>query len=95
MRMFNNTENISVKRYDNDRNNNRMFVPSNGPNILPSKETHGKIGGTQYYDNSLYSQRINEDILSAFKKNPYSQNLDNIGFNNLYLSSTIIKNLVV
>tara|TARA_B100001094_G_C18168338_1_gene793529 strand:- start:563 stop:2341 length:1779 start_codon:yes stop_codon:yes gene_type:complete len=78
MQMFNNTENISVKRYDNDRNNNRMFVPSNGPNILPSKETHGKIGGTQYYDNSLYSQRINEDILSAFKKNPYTQSLQSV-----------------
>ena len=76
--MFNNEENITVRRYDNDRNNNRMFVPSNGPSILPSKETHGKIGGSQYYDNTLYSQRINEDLLSAFKKNPYTQSLQSV-----------------
>ena len=78
MQMLNNTENLSVRRSDNDRNNNRMFIPSNGPRILPSKETHGRMGGSQQYDNSICSDRINEDILSAFKKNPYTQSLQSV-----------------
>ena len=78
MQMLNNTENLSVRRSDNDRNNNRMFIPSNGPRILPSKETHGKMGGSQQYDNSICTDRINEDILSAFKKNPYTQSLQSV-----------------
>ena len=28
--------------------------------------------------NSLYSERINEDILTAFKKNPYTQSLKSV-----------------
>jgi hypothetical protein len=78
MRMLNNTENLSVRRSDDDRNNNRMFIPSNGPRILPSKETHGKMGGSQQYDNSICTDRINEDILSAFKRNPYTQSLQSV-----------------
>ena len=78
MQMLNNTENVSIRRSENDRNNNRMFIPSNGPRILPSKETHGKMGGSQQYDNSICADRINEDILSAFKKNPYTQSLQSV-----------------
>ena len=78
MNLLNNEENMSTRRYDSDRNNNRMFIPNNGPNILPSKETHGKMGSSQQYDNSLYTERINEDILTAFKKNPYTQSLQSV-----------------
>lgn len=78
MQIFNQTENINVKRNDCDRNNNRMFIPNNGPQILPSKETHGIISGSQSYNDKIYSERINKDILQAFKENPYTKSLQSV-----------------
>ena len=44
-------------------------------NTIPSTETYGKINVPQYYDNCQTCDRINPDILSAFKENPYTQSL--------------------
>jgi len=76
--------NMSVFNGDiNQRNNNtktidnpRMWVPSARINNIPSAEQHGKLHGMQQYDNNkIGSERINPDILEAFKKNPYTQSL--------------------
>ena len=74
--IFSQTDNISIAKKDSDRNNNRMWV-SNQPfsSNIPSAETHGKINAPQYYDNSINNDRINPDILTAFKNNPYTQSL--------------------
>jgi hypothetical protein len=78
MTMWNGVENIHVNRIDNDRNNNRWFVPSGNPVAAPSTETHGLIQGgkTAIYADAEYNlQRIQPDLLSAFRSNPYSQSL--------------------
>ena len=73
---FNNEQNIHIDKRDMDRNNNRMWVVSGGAvSAIPSIETHGNIHSPHYKDHSYGCERINPDILSAFKENPYTQSL--------------------
>ena len=76
--IFNQNDNISIQRRDDDRNNNRLWVPnSNFNNTIPSKDTHGKLGSSSYCNETANSfERMNPDILSAFKSNPYTQSLN-------------------
>jgi len=74
--IFNQTDNISIQRKDSDRNNNREFVPYSGEFNIPTMETHGKIRAGQQYDQNMSCERINPDILTAFKNNPYTQSLN-------------------
>ena len=74
--IFNQTDNISIQRKDSDRNNNREFVPHSGPVNLPTMETHGKLRAGQQYDQNMSCERMNPDILTAFKNNPYTQSLN-------------------
>ncbi len=76
--IFNQQENIRISRLDADRNNNRMYAPSTGPSIIPSRDNYGEINSPQCYDSSINSERINPDILSAFKQNPYTQSLQSV-----------------
>ena len=74
--IFNQQENISIHRRDADRNNNRMWAPHAAPTAIPSQETYGKMNAPQYYDQCTTGcDRIDPDILSAFKTNPYTQSL--------------------
>lgn len=73
---FNNTQHINVARRDEDRVNGRSFAPSARINGIPSTETYGSIKVPQYYDQCVACDRINPDILTAFKNNPYTQSLN-------------------
>jgi hypothetical protein len=76
MGLLNSNENIKIDKKDSDRNNNRMWVPNGGSNnVIPSMETYGKINVPQQYNENTNCDRINPDILNAFKKNPYTQSL--------------------
>jgi hypothetical protein len=78
MAMLNSAQNIHIDRNDADRNNNRMWVRNgNGGinNTIPSIETYGKVNMPQTYDNNQGCERINPDILMAFKENPYTKSL--------------------
>ena len=46
-------------------------MPYSGPNM----DTHGKVNASQYYDQCKGCDRIQPDILNAFKENPYTQSL--------------------
>ena len=72
---FNNGQNISIARKDADRANNRSNAPSARINATPSIDTYGRINAPQYYDECQSCERINPDILTAFKNNPYTQSL--------------------
>ena len=77
--VFNQSENIRIARRDNDRNNNRWGVASGGPTMAPSMETHGALHGglsTITEDSRQQMDRLNPDLLSAFKANPYTKPLD-------------------
>ena len=51
------------------------MASNGGPSTIPSADTYGKINTPQYYDECQGCDRINSDILSAFKQNPYTQSL--------------------
>ena len=75
--LLNHDENIHIDKKDHDRNNNRMWVPNGGVAMaIPSVETHGKMNMPQYYNNCQSCDRIQPDILDAFKQNPYTQSLN-------------------
>jgi hypothetical protein len=73
--MFNQNDNISIHRRDEDRMNNRTHVRNSGPMAYPTIETHGKISGPQTYK-QINCERNSPDILTAFKNNPYTQSLN-------------------
>ena len=76
---FNNHENIHIKTNEGDRNNNRMWVPTDAPKIPQSSNHYGNLNTMpQQYDQNNINQRINPDILTAFKNNPYTQSLSSV-----------------
>jgi len=79
-KMFNNNINVSVSRSDDDRNNNRMWVPTSiGVPLGPSVQTHGNLNtNLQFVDNEKNCNRIDSDLLKAFKENPYTQSLHSV-----------------
>jgi hypothetical protein len=51
-----------------------MWVPTNMPQMPMSKEIYGQMRAPQQYLN-IACERINPDILNAFKENPYTHSL--------------------
>ena len=82
--IFNANANIEIAKTDNNRVNNRLqcqdFImpkPDQGSgSTIPSAETYGRLNIPQQYDQEVNSDRINPDILTAFKSNPYAQSLN-------------------
>lgn len=73
---FSQKDNISIARRDQDRVNNRMWAPQSTTHIIPSSETHGKMSAPQYYNEQINNDRINPELLNAFKNNPYTKSLN-------------------
>lgn len=74
--LFNNYENISINKKQSDINNSWTPAPSSSIGAIPSTDTYGKINTPQYYNECIGCDRINPDILTAFKNNPYTQSLN-------------------
>ena len=79
-KMFNNNVNVSLSRSEDDRNNNRMWVPTSiGIPLGPSIQTHGSLNtNLQFVDNEKNCNRIDSNLLKAFKENPYTQSLHSV-----------------
>jgi hypothetical protein len=74
--IFNQQMNINCSKSDCDRYDGRMNPAFSKLSALPpSVQTYGSIRVPQYYDQSVGCDRINPDILSAFKSNPYTHSL--------------------
>jgi len=69
--------NVAISKLDSDRDNNRLWAPQSVITNGPSVQTHGKANMPQYIDNCIGCDRINPDILNAFKQNPYTHSLTN------------------
>ncbi len=77
--IFNQQENISIKKLDMDRNNYQEILQTGGPSLIPSKDTFGKLNGPSYTpDCAISDERMNPDLLQAFKQNPYTQSLHSV-----------------
>lgn len=77
--IFNQNDNISIHKRDCDRDNNRLWVRSPGSTHIatstPSMEAYGTVKIPQSRNTGIECERINPDILTAFKNNPYTQSL--------------------
>ena len=76
MSLFNNQNNISMNRDENILKNDRKDFPTGGPNLIPSAEFLGEMNGPAGYDMQFNSNRMDANLLSAFKNNPYTQSLN-------------------
>lgn len=75
MQVFTGNVNVSTAKQDSDRDNNRMWAPSSMPSKTMSKETYGKMVEPVHNQQNVVMERMEPDILNAFKNNPYTQSL--------------------
>ena len=70
---FNSHINMNTAKLDDDRVNNRQWVPS----AMPQMHAHKEMLGETYKpsDVSTNDDRLNANLLDAFKANPYTQSL--------------------
>ena len=76
MSMFNGEIN---QKYHNGKVCSQEYfaAPSSRQQSVPNVEQYGKLHGTQEYNNNkIGTDRINPDLLDAFKSNPYTQSLN-------------------
>jgi hypothetical protein len=76
--IFNQQMNLSTIKSDSDRLDGRVnpaFSKLSG--LPPSVQTYGAIRAPQYYNECAGCDRINPDLLTAFKNNPYTHSLTN------------------
>ena len=76
--IFNQQMHLSTIKADSDRLDGRVnpaFSKLSG--LPPSVQTYGAIRAPQYYNECAGCDRIQPDILSAFKSNPYTHSLTN------------------
>jgi len=76
MELFNGTQNLANIRNDTTRNNNRLWVPHSGPTQISSTQQLGYTENIQTLSDKTNRARMEPDILSAFKNNPYTQSLN-------------------
>ena len=73
--MFNQQMNVNISKQDTNRFDNWMSPPSSIYSMPPSTDTYGKINAPQYYNECAGCDRIQPDILNAFRNNPYTHSL--------------------
>ena len=76
--IFNQQMHLSTIKNDSDRFDGRTNPAySRLSGLPPSAQTYGAIRAPQYYDECQMCDRIQPDILTAFKNNPYTHSLTN------------------
>ena len=75
MDLFSGTQNLVNVPNDCDRENNRLWVPHSGPTKIATTANIGYTENIQTLSNKTNWNRMQPDILSAFKSNPYTQSL--------------------
>jgi hypothetical protein len=76
--IFNQQMNLTTIKADSDRLDGRVNPAySSLSGLPPSAQTYGAIRTPQYYNECAGCDRIQPDILNAFKNNPYTHSLTN------------------
>jgi hypothetical protein len=74
--IFNQEMNLTTIKDDNDRFSGRVNPAySKLSGLPPSTQTYGAIRAPQYYNECANCDRIQPDLLNAFKNNPYTHSL--------------------
>ena len=78
MQIFNQEMNVNCWKQDCNRYDGRLNPASaTFAGLPPSTQTYGAIRAPQYYNECQMCDRIQPDILNAFKENPYTHSLTN------------------
>ena len=75
--IFNQEMHVNINRQDVNRYDGRMGAPSSVIASPPSVTNYGSIRMPQYYNECITCDRIQPDILNAFRSNPYTFPLTN------------------
>lgn len=78
VKVFNGQQNIKIDRVDNDRNNNRMYAPSNTIRQTPALENYGQYTARSEYGQNIHTVRNSPETLNAFRNNPYTKPLNSV-----------------
>jgi hypothetical protein len=79
MATLNHHVNMSQSKLDSDRENNRLWVPSGIINTGPSAHTYGQDQQVMHQKTQdMGISRIEPDLLTAFKQNPYTFSLSSV-----------------
>jgi hypothetical protein len=74
--IFNQQMHLSNYKEDADRYNNRLNgIGSRISSMPPSVQTYGAVAAPQYYNECKACDRIQPDILNAFRENPFTHPL--------------------
>lgn len=75
MDLFTGSQYVSTLRDDCPRINTRWYVPNGNTSIIPTKDQLGTLENQAPLSEITNRDRIQPDILEAFKQNPYTQSL--------------------
>lgn len=73
--LFNQQMNVNINRQDVNRYDGRVNPAISVTPLPPSVNTYGSINMPQYYNECAGCDRIQPDILNAFRNNPYTHSL--------------------
>jgi hypothetical protein len=73
--LFNQEMNVHINRQDVNRYDGRMGAPASTITSPPSVTNYGSIRAPQYYNECIACDRIQPEILDAFRSNPYTFSL--------------------
>ncbi len=73
--VFNQQMNVNIARQDSDRFNYRVNAPVSVVPMPPSIDMYGKINTPQGYDDNFNCDRLDGNLLQAFRNNPYTHSL--------------------
>jgi hypothetical protein len=73
--IFNQQMNMNISKQDTNRYDGRFGTPALPFSTPPTIETYGKVISRQTYDNNFDCERINPDLLNAFRDNPFTHSL--------------------
>jgi hypothetical protein len=75
--LFNQEMHVNINKQDVNRFDGRMGAPGSVITSPPSVTNYGSIRTPQYYNECITCDRIQPDILNAFRSNPYTFSLTN------------------
>jgi len=70
--IFNQKMNVNINKQDENRFDGRTGIPGNTITSPPSVTNYGAIRVPQYYNESINTDRMQPEILNAFRNNPYT-----------------------
>ena len=73
--IFNQETNVQIKKMAPENNSNIFMTPNSVIKVPPSKYTYGKVNVPQYYNECIGCDRIDGNLLQAFRENPYTHSL--------------------